>query len=212
MSLISKNNATNPCSSSAKGCWANMADKCNSEGQLSKQMKCMFSSQPYNANQYVLLKNDNFRCPSCTRTKKVPVLRTCRVIFSLCTGQWGQLATLWASPTSPADVLHARPRARGQRLHQAQLRCTVMSTRSWTESTSSLQVHCWIPKKNVKHLLVANWESNKTVLRRRKKSIFASCNPVKKPMSSALVHTQKCCSCLAPGMRISSLQKTYLTL
>lgn len=93
--------------SSAKGHWANTADKCNSEGQLSKQMKCMFSSQPCNANQYILSKNDNFRFLSCTWMKKALVLKTCKVIFSSCPGQWGQPATLRALPNcSMADLEH----------------------------------------------------------------------------------------------------------
>lgn len=111
-----------------------------------------------------------------------------------------QTHSLFGAQASGGSSLHGAPRQRGS--HQ--------TSRAWAEvvaDTALMYSHVH------EHLLVANWESNKTVFRRgEKKKVFLHCNPVKKPTSSALVHTQKCCSCLAPGMRISLLQKTYLTL
>lgn len=157
-------------------------------------MKGMFSSQPCNANQYILSKNDNFRFASCTWMKKAP--RTHKVISSLCTGQRAASYTL-----SFAKVLHGRPRAQG-RAWVRQFWFTGVSN-----SRSFFCVQCLIPEKNGNSLFVINWESSKypEVLLHLVTLSKGWCH-------LRLVHTQKHSSCLAPGMRISLLQKIYLTL
>lgn len=83
-------------------------------------------------------KNDNFRFPSCTWMKKALVLKTCKVIYPL----YAQAVRAASYTLSLANALHARPRARGQRLHQTQFWCTLVS-----DSIGSFHAHCLIPGK-----------------------------------------------------------------
>lgn len=60
-------------------------------------------------------KTDNFKFPSCIQMKKMLDLLICRVIFSLCTGERGELATSWALLFHLTHCT-TRPRACGKRL------------------------------------------------------------------------------------------------